>query len=337
MEKCVSVRGTFQDIDVRKKAEILAEEILQERNIILESIDDAFFAVDKDWTVTYWNKMASIVLQRSKQEMLGNKLWDVFHDAVNSKSFKQYHLAFATAKPVHFEDYYNPLKKWYEVSVYPSKNGLSVYFKDVTDRKRNDKLLKASEKRYSQLFQLSPLPKWVYDQETLAFLDVNDAALQHYGYSREEFLGMTIKDIRPPSHVAILDNVLKLYRKKKTVLKQGTFLHQTKQGKTISVDIQSNAITYKGRQAKIIIATDITDRLEYIKAIEAQNVKLMEISWIQSHMVRAPLAKILSLTALLSKEKLDAQDAQILEYLITSAKELDDFIEEISGKTRTST
>jgi PAS domain S-box-containing protein len=122
-------------------SETIAES-LKERNTILESIGDAFFAVDKNWIVTYWNKMAEIVLSKSKNEMVGKVLWDMFPDSVNSKSYKNYVQAIETNKAVHFEDYYEPLIKWYEVSAYPTGNGLSVYFKDITYRKLGDIRLK---------------------------------------------------------------------------------------------------------------------------------------------------------------------------------------------------
>jgi PAS domain S-box-containing protein len=333
-QKCIRMRGSFQDIDSRKRAELLAAQTLRERNAILESIGDAFFAVDGKWMVTYWNKVAEIVLYKSKDEMLGQHLWEIFSDSVQSDSYKQYHQAIATQRPVHFEDYYGPLKKWYEISAYPSGDGLSVYFKDVTERKQNENLLKDSEKRYSELFQFSPIPKWVYDQKTLAFLDVNNAAIAHYGYTREEFLSMKLKDIRPETEEAVLDKILKLNRKKKGSIKQGTFTHQTKTGKLISVEIQSSPIIYKGRKAKVIVANDITARLDYIKAIEEQNAKLREISWIQSHVVRAPLARIMGLVELISGGQLEVEEnVQMLKYLTDSATELDRAIEEITKKT----
>lgn len=125
-----------KEIELQK--DLLAEAVTNaynERNTILESIADAFFAVDKDWVVTYWNKTATKVLGKSKEEMLGHNLWDVFADAVESTSYKQYHKAIKTNTAVHFEDYYPPLDQWYEISAYPSGKGLSVYFKDITDRK----------------------------------------------------------------------------------------------------------------------------------------------------------------------------------------------------------
>ena len=130
-------------IDIaRKNAEAASIGALRERNIILESIDDAFFAVDRNWVVTYWNRKAERVLSRVKDEMLGRNLWDVYVDSIDSESYKKYHVAMDTNQVVHFEDYYPPLHKWYEISAYPSDSGLSVYFKDVTDRKVTDAQLK---------------------------------------------------------------------------------------------------------------------------------------------------------------------------------------------------
>jgi PAS domain S-box-containing protein len=333
--KCVRVYGSFQDVDARVRAEINAKAALEERNVILESIGDAFFAVDKNWVVNYWNNMAEKVLQKTKAEMLHNNLWTVFADSTESSSYKQYHLAVATNKPVHFEDYYPPLKKWYGISAYPSANGLSVYFKDITERKKTEGLLKDSEKRYSELFQLSPLPKWVFDLETLQFLDVNNAAIHHYGYSLDEFLSMTIKDIRPPEDIPGLDAVLEEYKIQQQFNLPGTIRHKKKNGEIILVDIKSNNIFYKGRNARVIVANDITDRLSYIQAIEKQNEKLKEISWMQSHIIRAPLARILGLVSLLDDaQENEATQKKILQYLKTSANELDSVIGDITNKTK---
>lgn len=154
--KCIRIYGSFQDIDARKKAEISVTEILEDRNTILESIGDAFFAVDKNWTVTYWNNMAEKVLGKTKQEMLNRNLWDIFNDSLESDSYKRYHEALASNRAIHFEDYYPPLGKWYEISAYPSENGLSVYFKDVTQRKVSDtRLLELNESLQAQARELA--------------------------------------------------------------------------------------------------------------------------------------------------------------------------------------
>ncbi len=132
----------IKDVTTRKKAEVLATSILEERNTILESIGDAFFAVDKNWVVTYWNNMAEKVLKTPKNEILDCNLWEVFSGSIGSESYKKYHEAVETNYVAHFEDYFAPLCKWYEISAYPSPKGLAVYFKDITDRKASDIRLK---------------------------------------------------------------------------------------------------------------------------------------------------------------------------------------------------
>jgi PAS domain S-box-containing protein len=140
--KCVRVYGSFQDIDALKKAEIAAKVTLEERNTILESIGDAFFAVDENWVITYWNKTAENVLGKTREEMMGNNLWDIFSDSIESASYKKYHQAVESNLAAHFEDYYAPLNKWHEISAYPTGNGLSVYFKDITERKMSENNLR---------------------------------------------------------------------------------------------------------------------------------------------------------------------------------------------------
>jgi PAS domain S-box-containing protein len=148
-----------RDITHQKNEEIqkaqLAEAVnqsLRERNTILESIGDAFFAIDENWTITYWNNMAEKVLGKSRDEVLYRQLAEVYEDSVDSISFIKYKEAIETKRSVHFEDYYAPLNKWYEVSAYPSEDGLSVYFKDVTERIN---YIKAVEQQNEKLREIS--------------------------------------------------------------------------------------------------------------------------------------------------------------------------------------
>lgn len=194
--------------------------------------------------------------------------------------------------------------------------------------------LEESEKRYSELFHLSPLPMWVYDFETLNFLDVNQTAITNYGYSKREFLSMNIRDIRPPEEIAKLENTLRKTRKREGAIFRGTFRHKKKDGELIEVDIKSNTIIYKGRKAKVIIATDITERLKQFQAIEIRNEKLREVAWIQSHKVRAPLAKLMGLVQMLSTKTVqDPSGLRILDYINASAEELDLVVKEVVQKS----
>ncbi len=201
------------------------------------------------------------------------------------------------------------------------------------ERKRIVAELEDSEKKYSDLFHLSPLPMWVFDVKTLMFLDVNAAAINHYGYSKEEFTAMSIRDIRPAAELPKLDAVIEAYQTQK-LSKTGVFTHRKKSGELIEVEIQSNRLNYKGFDAKIILAVDVTERFKYIKAVEDQNRRLKEISWIQSHIIRAPLSRIMGLIPLITDPAAKPEDRNMmLGFLKISAEELDSEIREITDKS----
>lgn len=201
------------------------------------------------------------------------------------------------------------------------------------ERKEISSHLKESEKRYRDLFHLSPEPMWLYDVDTLRFLDINEAAIQHYGYSRREFLSMTIQEIKPEEDLEILRNRMMALENMNQKFSRGIFRHRKKNGEIIKVDLQSNIIHYQGRNAEIVLANDITDRLNYINEIEEKNERLQEIAWIQSHVVRAPLARLMGLIYAVSDPVEDEKDQQKLYQLIMkSANELDDIIRNIADK-----
>lgn len=118
--------------------------------------------------------------------------------------------------------------------------------------------LRESEQRHRELFQSNPHPMWVYDRETLRFLDVNDAAVARYGFSREEFLAMTIRDIRPEKDVPALIETID--RQGSGLNAPDTWRHLTKSGELRYVEIASHDIVLKDRPARIVVAYDVTER-----------------------------------------------------------------------------
>jgi PAS domain S-box-containing protein len=226
------------------------------------------------------------------------------------------------------------------ISDYLLKDDLTAaaLFKSIiysSERKNVALALEESKKQYSELFHLSPQPMYVTELWSLKFLDVNEAFIKHYGYTREELPLMDIRDIRPVKEIPALEMAL-LNDSEDHTKSLGIFKHLKKNGEIIQVDIQSNFIHYKGKKAKVTIATDVTERLNYIKAIEAQNEKLREISWIQSHIVRAPLARILGLIQVFKDTRHDSKEKeQMLQYLLLSANELDEVIMNITDLSGT--
>ncbi|WP_445664073.1 PAS domain S-box protein [Fodinibius sp. AD559] len=135
--------GTVQDITAEKEAE-------RDKIETLQRISDAFFAVDEDWIVTYWNKRAEQVLGTSSEDIVGKNLWDVYDDAIELDFYTQYHKAVDEQVTVNFEEFYPGVEKWFEVSAYPSETGLSVYFRDITEQKENHEQLKQLNKELEE-------------------------------------------------------------------------------------------------------------------------------------------------------------------------------------------
>jgi two-component system cell cycle sensor histidine kinase/response regulator CckA len=128
------------------------------------------------------------------------------------------------------------------------------------------------DERYQLLFDQSPLPMWVYDAETLAFLAVNDAAIRHYGYSREAFLAMRITDIRPREDVEALLTNLKREGTGSPIPR--TWKHRRADGSLIDVEITAGRVTFDGREAALILAHDVSERRQLEqRLVEAERME----------------------------------------------------------------
>src|SRR3984885_10257340 len=132
-----------------------------------------------------------------------------------------------------------------------------VFLRDITARRRAEQLLRESEERHRKLFDNNPHPTWVFDRETLRFLAVNAAAVSKYGYSRDEFLAMTLKDIRPPEDVPALLEAVNILGDE--VERHGTWRHRLKDGSIIDVSITSYSLTFLGRPARVVVVVDVTE------------------------------------------------------------------------------
>ena len=130
--------------------------------------------------------------------------------------------------------------------------------KDVTAQKRTEEILRASEERYRYLFENNPQPMWVFDEETLAFLAVNPSACRRYGYTREEFLTMTIRDIREPEDVPVLAR--QIATDTRTYQESGVWRHRKKDGSLIEVEITSHGLIFEDRPSRLVLASDVTER-----------------------------------------------------------------------------
>jgi PAS domain S-box-containing protein len=131
-----------------------------------------------------------------------------------------------------------------------------VYVNNITERKNIEKALKISEERYRNMFDSIPLPTMVYYLDTLSIIDINKAAMRHYGYSRDEFLKMTVKDLLPHEDVA---NLLKCSSKTDPSQARGLWRHKKKNGTIIYVEVTAHALQFADKHYRIAIIDDVTE------------------------------------------------------------------------------
>ncbi|ACV35504.1 multi-sensor signal transduction histidine kinase [Candidatus Accumulibacter phosphatis] len=146
---------------------------------------------------------------------------------------------------------------------------------DITQSRLAEQALHESEARYRLLFDSNPHPMWVYDLQTLAFLTVNDAAVSRYGYSRDEFMSMTIMDIRPSEDIPLLlEDIVAV---DEGIDYAGFWRHLTKDGTLIDVEIISHTLSYQGRPAELVLANDITERRRSEQALLQSELNYREL------------------------------------------------------------
>ncbi|MCX6120189.1 MAG: PAS domain S-box protein [Ignavibacteriales bacterium] len=261
----LSVVNQKRDREARMRAEE-AQRQSEARFKALAEMSTALIVIYQGERFTYVNTASEQITGYTKDELLNMKFWELVHPEyremvhqrglarqrnenvparyefkIVTKDGKERWMDFA-ASAIHYEGI-------------PA--GLGIAF-DVTDRKRIEEQLQASELRYRLLFTANPHPMWLYDIDTLQFLEVNDAAVHYYGYSREEFLSMSIRDIRPEEDNKALTKHLKKTSEHDGFNEAGVWRHRKKNGKIVEVEIISHTLEFNGHNAKMILATEIT-------------------------------------------------------------------------------
>ncbi|PYQ43788.1 MAG: hybrid sensor histidine kinase/response regulator [Acidobacteria bacterium] len=227
---------------------------------LMEHANDAILLVDNDGVIEA-NGQAEVLLGRPRAAIVGHRYDEFVSPAQRSSAVLLGNDTTRTEDQLLIRADGSTVAA--DVSASPVRIGEStivlLVLRDITERKRVERRLQESEEQYRLLFESNPHPMWVYDPDSLAFLAVNDAAVHLYGYTREEFLAMTIKDIRPAADVPrLLTRLAEDPARGRS--SDGTWQHRLKDGALIDVEISSNAIVLRGRPARLVLATDVSEK-----------------------------------------------------------------------------
>ncbi|MCH8568470.1 MAG: PAS domain-containing protein [Balneolales bacterium] len=311
----------------------------KEKEQILESIGDGFITVDKNWIVTYWNRSAEITLHEYRENMLGRNLWDIFPEAVGTTFYSSYVEAFKTNNAVHFEEKYDALGLWLEVSAYPSGSQLAIYFRDITERKKIQLALMQSNERFEKVSEATNDAIWDWDIQANIFYR---GAGYHkiFGYSNLEDKNRKgwnnfihpedLKKVEESVHEALNNSSVEKWQLDyRCFKKDGSVVYITDCGIIIR-DSNKNAIRMVGAMR------DVTQRREYensLKSLNEQlekqaqqlsisNSELERFAYITSHDLQEPLRMISSfLTRLETKyaHELDDTAKKYISFAVDGA------------------
>ncbi|MBI2947362.1 MAG: PAS domain S-box protein [Verrucomicrobia bacterium] len=288
----------FQDITEKRRAEQALQESQERFRQLAENIQEVFWMTDPEKNqMLYispayepiWGRTCESLYQSPRDWLEAIDPEDrsrVLNAALTNQIQGTYAEEYRIIRP-------DGTRRWIQDRAFPIRDASGHVYRivgvaaDITDRKRSHEELRLSEARYRLLFESNPHPMWVFDLQTLAFLAVNDSAVHHYGYSRNEFLAMTIKDIRPPKDVPrLMEEVRAGVSSERNV---GLWRHAKKDGTVIDVEVIAHPINFAGRAAKLVLASDLTERRRAEAALQESRrflEKAQEVahigSWISS-------------------------------------------------------
>lgn len=337
------------DITARKLADEKAISALKEKNNILESIGDGFFALDKNFTVSYWNRAAETLLHLPREQIIGKNLWEIFSPEIEQTSYKNYTHAMKSMEIIHFEEYYKPIEKWFEISAYPSEEGLTIFFRDVTDKKKAIEHIRISNERFEKVTEATKDAIWDWDV-------INDSLYWGGGYKK--LFGYSIEktntiqswssNVHPDDLVRVTDSLDEILIETEKNIWETEYRYLKKDGNYAYVIDRGVIIRDHHKKAIRMIGamTDITYHREYeeslkklnlelekhAKELSISNKELEQFAYVASHDLQEPLRMVSSFLTQLDKkygEQLDEKANQYIHFAVDGAKRMRQIILDI--------
>ncbi|MEY7847632.1 PAS domain S-box protein [Natrarchaeobius sp. A-rgal3] len=325
-----------EDITTRKEHERRLErkksELETELSEILGRVSDAFYAIDEEWTFTHINDRAAELVGHPDGDVLGRKIWDV-HPDDDGTIREQFHRAMASQKHVEFEASVDAVDRWFEVTAYPSKTGLSVYFRDVTRRKERERELLT----YETIVETVEDGIYVID-ECDRFTAVNEAYAELTGYAPGQLLEEHVSIVADEEVVALARTTAASEADDSTIEAE----LETKGGDRIPIEATVTTVAdgLENGAQRVGVVRDITERKARRQQLEESNERLEQFAYAASHDLQEPLRMISSYLRLIDRrygDRLDEDGQEFLNYAVDGADRMTEMIEGLLEYSRVET
>jgi len=203
--------GTITEITERKRAEEAIEKVYKEKQIVFNRINDAMVSIDTDWRYTFLNEAALATHPLGRNETIGKVIWDVHPEMKDTIFWDKYHHAMQTGEVLEFEQFYQPMNKCFFVKIYPSHDGLTIFYRDITAQKKAAESIRANEQKIDLIYNTTQdvLYLITVKDDRYSFASVNKSFCTATGLAQEQVVGKYIDEVIPEPSLSM---VLKNYR-----------------------------------------------------------------------------------------------------------------------------
>ncbi|MDF3819574.1 PAS domain S-box protein [Leptospira sp. 96542] len=331
--KLISIYGIHTDISQRKQAELDLKNAFLEKQRILESIGDGFITINSDWTVTYFNKAAEQILNIDRMKIIGKNIWDVFPEAKESIFASEYERVMKTGVSSHFEGYYQTLDLWVDISAYPAPNGLSIFFKNISEKKKAERDIHESNERFQKAAQATNDAIWDWDIEK-DFVYFGNGFQILFGTDHKETNGNLLtwaSTIHPDDYEQVMISLYNSLKQNGIFNWQSEFRYKKADGNYADVINRGLIIrSNDGTPVRMVAAiTDISYRKLYeeslknlnkalskhAKELEISNAELEQFAYVASHDLQEPLRMVTSFLTQLEKKYSSILDEKAKQYI----------------------